>query len=101
MTGEDDKTDECGSTSNPQIGRDTMQLVLEQIEKANKRSAATSAEAMDSIIKSNASSNQRIFLIVLSLLLLFGAILGIATTVEIPGFGTIGVDPGGEEVAEP
>ena len=96
MTGEDDKTDEF-STSSPQIGRETLHIVLEQIEKANQRSADASQEAIDSIIKSNQSSNQRIFLIVLSLLLLFAAILGIATTVEIPGVGTVGVEPGAAE----
>ena len=75
------------------VGRETLHIVLEQIEKANVRSAAASQEAIDAVIKSNQSSNQRIFLIVLSLLLLFAAILGIATTVDIPGIGTIGVEP--------
>ena len=72
-----------------QVGRETLAVVLDSIERANVRASESSAGAVAAV----QSLMQRVFVIGLVILLLLAAVLGIAVQVDAPGVGTIGLDP--------
>ena len=95
MAGEDDEPEHCQpTTTNPgsgPVGRETLAVVLDSIERANARASESAAGAVEAV----QGSMRRVFLIVLAILLLLAAVLGIAVQVDTPS-GSIGLDPTGE-----
>ena len=88
MPGTDDDEPPSDDTTG-QVGRETLAVVLDSIERANARASESSAGAVSAI----QSLMQRVFVIGLVILLLLAAVLGIAVQVDAPGVGTIGLDP--------
>jgi hypothetical protein len=82
------------------IGRATFALVLDAVDKANRRAASASEDAIEAVVESSKASQRRVFLIVLVVLLLLAAVIGITATVELPDGTSIGFDPASEKANE-
>jgi len=77
-------------------GRATLALVLDAVEKANRRAASTTGEAIEAVMESNKANQRRVFLIILVVLLLLAAVIGITASVELPNGTNIGFEPAKE-----
>ena len=87
MGGDDNDREHCDDDTG-QVGRETLAVVLDSIEKANARASESSAGAVAAV----QSLMQRVFIIGLGILLLLGAVLGVAINVDTPS-GSIQLDP--------
>ena len=90
-----DDADENATDGGQPVGRETLAIVLDSIEKANARATTSAAAAVDAV----QNTSQRVFLIVLAILLLLAAVLGVAVNVDTPT-GSIGLDPSGDHAPE-
>jgi hypothetical protein len=86
--GDDDDCEHRDEDTSTAVGRETLAVVLDSIEKANARASESSAGAVAAV----QSLMQRVFIIGLVILLLLGAVLGVAINVDTPS-GSIQLDP--------
>ena len=82
-----------GEQSGGRMGRQTMTIMLDALERAHERAARTQGEAIEHVVEASKSSTKRVFLIVLVVLMLLAAVLGITSSIELPGGTQIGFDP--------
>ena len=96
--GEDDDDTDSGpdnslGASTGSIGRQTMAMVLDAVDKANARAANTAEEAIEAVVGASKASQKRVFMIVIVVLMLLAAVIGVTASIELPDGTSIGFDP--------
>ena len=84
----EEEAEETEDEYSGKIGRKTMTIVLDSIDKAHARAQETSMVV-----------SKRVFMVIMAVLLLLAAVLGITTNVKLPGGTEIAMDP--EEIPIP